>query len=422
MPQKNMSTALAPTIPAAKELLTKAATEFASRIPASVPLAPDQFVSSAITTFAKNPALLRCTKESVFQALYSVAALGLDFQLNRAHLVPFGNVCTPIIGYAGLRELAIRSGFVLDAYAFPVYENDACDFGLGDEPFVRHKPSPPAVRGNLIACYMVVHQSNGRMFLDWMWREEIDAIRHRSRASKKGPWVTDYVEMAKKTVLRRGLKQMPLTPELSKAMEMDIAAMDEFRGPPTLPGDATPAPTGRTQAEKLRNAAAPKPDTPPEGPNTDAGSVPEGEVGESPIEEPEAATGEDTGADGAPETITCPECEKEVKPGQLRSEAAGVIFHAKCRKALLKKNEQEAEAPEEEPEAEDVLSHENLVDLQKDMEETDVTEAMVQRRYGKTLDALTDTEAGELGQTLQNIYNGQDTIEAAFGVSAGDEE
>jgi hypothetical protein len=60
-----------------------------------------------------------------------------------------------------------------------------------------------------------------------MDRNDVDAIRRRSRASSAGPWVTDYNEMAKKTVLRRHFKILPMaTEDLSRALAMDHEDVD----------------------------------------------------------------------------------------------------------------------------------------------------------------------------------------------------
>jgi hypothetical protein len=59
--------------------------------------------------------------------------------------------------------------------------------------------------------------------------DEVDAIRMRSKASSSGPWVTDYEEMAKKTVMRRLLKRAPMSIELASAVAFDNnAAVGEF--------------------------------------------------------------------------------------------------------------------------------------------------------------------------------------------------
>jgi hypothetical protein len=55
-----------------------------------------------------------------------------------------------------------------------------------------------------------------------MSRDEIEAVRKRSRAANAGPWVTDWNEMAKKTVFRRLSKWIPLSSEYRDALDADI--------------------------------------------------------------------------------------------------------------------------------------------------------------------------------------------------------
>ena len=57
-----------------------------------------------------------------------------------------------------------------------------------------------------------------------MTKADVDAIRKRSKASGSGPWVTDYSEMGKKTVLRRMSKRWPLAPELAGAIDDEARA------------------------------------------------------------------------------------------------------------------------------------------------------------------------------------------------------
>jgi recombination protein RecT len=58
-----------------------------------------------------------------------------------------------------------------------------------------------------------------------MTKAEVDAHRDRySRAAKEGPWLTEYPEMAKKTVLRRLCKLLPASVELQTAVVLDERA------------------------------------------------------------------------------------------------------------------------------------------------------------------------------------------------------
>jgi recombination protein RecT len=67
---------------------------------------------------------------------------------------------------------------------------------------------------------------DGGVQFEVMSRSEIDGIRSRSKSSGSGPWVTDYPEMARKTVLRRLCKYLPMSSELASAMESEESEGD----------------------------------------------------------------------------------------------------------------------------------------------------------------------------------------------------
>src|SRR5690606_7654635 len=73
-------------------------------------------------------------------------------------------------------------------------------------------------------AYAVLRLKDGGADFDVMTRAEIDAIRKRSRAAARGPRVTDYAEMAKKT----GLPPLPKTAPM--AIEYQPAAAQDERG------------------------------------------------------------------------------------------------------------------------------------------------------------------------------------------------
>lgn len=60
--------------------------------------------------------------------------------------------------------------------------------------------------------------------IEWMTYAQIEQVRKASRAGKSGPWVDHWDEMARKTVVRRGAKYLPLTPEAVRAFSMDEIA------------------------------------------------------------------------------------------------------------------------------------------------------------------------------------------------------
>jgi recombination protein RecT len=187
----------------------------------------DRVVRIVLTSIQLNPELLNCSKESLLGAVVEASQLGLecDGKLGHAYLIPYKRKGTPtcqlIIGYKGLLELARRSGEIATIRTDVVKANDAFDYELGLTPVLKHKPLIEGDRGKVVFVYAIADLTNGASQFEVMSREEIEAIKSRSRSSGSGPWVTDWEMMAKKTVLRRLCKLLPASVELQTAVSID---------------------------------------------------------------------------------------------------------------------------------------------------------------------------------------------------------
>lgn len=195
--------------------------EIAQLVPKHV--TPERLLKVMTACMVKTPALQSCTAASLVNAFKVAAELGLEpgGALGHLYLVPYGEACTPIIGYRGLIELARRSGNLRRLEAHVVYAKERFDVRYGLEPRLVHVPEVTGDRGNAVAVYAVAHLRDGSSQTEVMRLDEVNAIRDRSQASKNGPWVTDWAEMARKTVVRRICKYLPLSPELAKAFDVD---------------------------------------------------------------------------------------------------------------------------------------------------------------------------------------------------------
>lgn len=180
---------------------------------------PDRFARVALTALNRTPKLAECTQQSLLQCLMDLSALGLEPDGRRAHLIPYGDKATLVIDYKGLVELAIRSGEISTIHADVVCENDVFVFNMGR--IEKHEIDFKKPRGNMYAAYSHVVMKDGSVKDEVMGKEDIDAIRKRSRSANSGPWVTDYNEMAKKTSFRRCSKWLPLSAELREKIEKD---------------------------------------------------------------------------------------------------------------------------------------------------------------------------------------------------------
>jgi recombination protein RecT len=70
----------------------------------------------------------------------------------------------------------------------------------------------------VIGYYITWEDKQGKLHGERMSKSAVDAIRERSRAKNSGPWVTDYDQMALKTVIKRASKQWDLPYEYQVGM------------------------------------------------------------------------------------------------------------------------------------------------------------------------------------------------------------
>lgn len=181
-------------------------------------LTAERFARVAITALTRTPKLAECTPASLMKCLLDLSAMGLEPDGRRAHLIPYGQECTLIIDYKGLVELIRRSGDVISLRSETVCAKDEFAWTNGD---VSHSVNWREDRGEMQAVYAEAVMKSGEKQSAVMTKAEVEAIRNRSRAGKSGPWVSDFAEMAKKTVVRRLSKMLPLSSEIFRHVERD---------------------------------------------------------------------------------------------------------------------------------------------------------------------------------------------------------
>lgn len=186
-------------------------------------LSPDRLMKVLLNSIYKTPKLQDCTPSSLLQCALTSAELGLEpgGALGHAYLVPYKETCTFIIGYRGLVELMRRSGQLASIRAVVVRERDSFRYREGIEQVIDHEPYLEGDAGPMRFVYAVAKLKDGSVQCEFMTRAQVEAIRARSRSKDNGPWVTDFDEMAKKTVIRRIAKVLPLSSEVEKALEVD---------------------------------------------------------------------------------------------------------------------------------------------------------------------------------------------------------
>lgn len=213
------------------EILTSPA--FKAQMALALPktLTADRLTRIVLTECRKTPELRKCNPQSFFGAVLQCAQLGLEpgSALGHCYLLPYGNGkardgrpnCQLIIGYRGMIDLARRSGQIVSINAYCVHQEDEFVYELGLHPDIKHRPSAKANRGPVTYVYAVAQLQGGGVQFEVMSRAEIEAVRSQSKAGTRGPWVTHWEEMARKTVVRRLFKYLPVSTEALRAVEVD---------------------------------------------------------------------------------------------------------------------------------------------------------------------------------------------------------
>ncbi len=220
-----------------KTLLESRKNEIAAALPKHI--TADRVMRLALTEFQKNAQLRECTPQSIYSGIIQASQLGLEIGvLGQAYLVPYNNKIKDkktgreewrkeaqfIPGYKGLISLARRSGEVTSIETHIVHERDEFDLVLGIETKVTHRPALDQERGAPRLVYGVAHFKDGGYHFEYMTIAEVSKIRNRSKAKDNGPWVTDFEQMARKTLIRRMANYLPMSIELAAALAVDEAA------------------------------------------------------------------------------------------------------------------------------------------------------------------------------------------------------
>lgn len=242
-----------PSTPAqqVRDALDKMKVEMAAALPKH--MTPDRMARIALTEIRTNPRLLECTVESLMAAVMKASQLGLEpGLLGHCYFVPFRNNKTGksdiqfITGYRGKIDLIRRSGQISTINAVLVYENDDVQIDLGAQT-IKHLYKFTADRGKLVGVYGIAVMKDGSKHIEPMSISEVEKVRAKSKSKDNGPWVSDYSEMVRKTVIHRMSKYLPMAIEHQRALEEQEKI--EFQEPTNAPAitlgdeawDVTPA-------------------------------------------------------------------------------------------------------------------------------------------------------------------------------------
>ena len=238
--------------------LAKGADQFKAVLPAHI--TPEAFQRTILTAVQADPALLDADRQSLLLSCMKAAQDGLLPDKREAAFVIFSTskkdgdrwVKTQTVQYMpmvyGLRKKILQSGAIKDITAKVVYrcelESGAFVYEEGDEATLRHRPmlemtEDQAADDQIVAAYSKATYNDGTTSYEVMRRFEINKVRQASQTGAtgktvmfgndkgkaiepKGPWVDWFPEQAKKTVMRRHSKTLPMSGDL-----LDVEAHDD---------------------------------------------------------------------------------------------------------------------------------------------------------------------------------------------------
>lgn len=185
----------------------------------------ERFRTVAIHAITSDPKVLAADPASIIEAVRDSATLGLEPNglLGEGHVIAYGKHAQFQPGYRGLLKLARRSREVASIDAQCVYASDEFSMDLGTEARIVHRPSL-GERGNRIGVYGYARLSSGELVIEWMPNADIEMVRRSSKQGNSGPWVDWPDEMARKTVIKRLCKRLPLDHLAERALELEARA------------------------------------------------------------------------------------------------------------------------------------------------------------------------------------------------------
>jgi len=214
----------------------------------------NRFTAMALQ-IAKSKELRECTDESKIEALIGVAMLGLnpDKNIGQAYVIAYRNNKTKTkeaqlqIGYKGYIVILNRAGFSIKAYA--VYDVDefkiVMDENGWDEKIIfkpnyekRNEGDPVWEIEHLKYIYAIAKdKKTGELYRLILNKQQIEKIRRLSTSqrlydekTKKylgvseepiGIWADFYIDMAKKTAVKKLAKSLPLDDFTMQVVSMD---------------------------------------------------------------------------------------------------------------------------------------------------------------------------------------------------------
>lgn len=180
----------------------------------------------ALTIVRQDPKIASCDPQSLLGAVMMCAQTGLEpGPMQHCAIIPYGKRATWQIMVKGLLHLLYRSDRIAAVQAGVARKGDRFSFDEGSAPFIKFRRSLTLRERERIAAFASIIPREGPPLVRVMPIWEVERIRDQYAQATSGPWVTEFDEMAQKTVIKRLAKLAPVSAELTRAISWDDQGM-----------------------------------------------------------------------------------------------------------------------------------------------------------------------------------------------------
>lgn len=215
-----------------KEQMEKRTNEFAHALPEHIPV--DRFKRVLMTAVQNNPDLVNADRQSLWNSAMRAAQDGLLPDGREGAIVIYNTKekrdgsevwikkaqWMPMV--FGILKKVRNSGELAMITARVVYAGDQFRYWIDEKgEHVLYEPADDPDTKVIRRVFALARTKDGESYVEVMSPAEIEKVRSVSRAKDKGPWVDWYDEMAKKTVIRRLSKRLPMSSDLDDLIRRD---------------------------------------------------------------------------------------------------------------------------------------------------------------------------------------------------------
>lgn len=214
------------------------ADQFKMALPSHIKV--DKFQRVVLTAVMSDPELLHADRRSLIASVTKAAQDGLLPDKREGALVIFNQKVSkkgeqdewikavqwmPMI--AGVLKKVRQSGEITSITANIVYDKDTFIWSQGDNEAIEHQPPQLGEdRGKAIGVYAIATLKDGYKIREVMDINEIEKVRKVSKTGQFGPWKDWWEEMAKKTVIRRLSKRLPMSTDIEGVINDESTEAD----------------------------------------------------------------------------------------------------------------------------------------------------------------------------------------------------